>query len=83
MTYHRVCNKRNTTGAACVAGTVYPYAEHEFIPVFDGVSVARSLVFCMVSGVPLFALLFLVIVLPVLQFTAFYYSFSAFKLFFQ
>ena len=25
MTYHRVCNKCNTTGVACGAGTAYPH----------------------------------------------------------
>jgi len=31
MTYHRIGNKSNTTGAACGEGTVYPTGAHEFI----------------------------------------------------
>ena len=30
MTYHRVCNNRNTTGATCGAGTAYPSRAREF-----------------------------------------------------
>jgi hypothetical protein len=37
MTYHRVCNKGNTTGTTSVAGIVYPSGAHEFILVFIGV----------------------------------------------
>jgi hypothetical protein len=32
MTYHRVCNKSNTTGATCVAESAYPSGPHEFTP---------------------------------------------------
>ena len=32
MTYHRVCNKSNTTGATCRAGTTYPSEAPEFNP---------------------------------------------------
>ena len=31
MTYHRIGNKSNTTGATCGEGTVYPIGVHEFI----------------------------------------------------
>ena len=34
MTYHRVCNKSNTTGTTSVAGIVYPSGAHEYILVF-------------------------------------------------
>jgi len=37
MTYHRIGNKSNTTGATCGEGTVYPTGAHEFI-LFLGVS---------------------------------------------
>jgi len=48
MTYHRVCNKSNMTGATCVAGTADPSGAPEFTLGFSGVRVARSLVFCVV-----------------------------------
>jgi hypothetical protein len=44
MTYHRVCNKINTTGATSGAGTAYPSGAPEFTPCFSGVRVTRSLV---------------------------------------
>jgi len=44
MTYHRVCNYINTTGATSGAGTAYPSGAHEFTPGFSGVCVTRSLV---------------------------------------
>ena len=53
MTYHWVCNKSNTMGAASGAETTYPFGAPEFTAGFSGVSVARSLVFC----VSLFSLL--------------------------
>ena len=34
MTFHRVCNKSNTTGPICGAGTVFSSGAHEFIPGF-------------------------------------------------
>ena len=41
MTYHRVCNKINTSGA----GTAYPSGAPEFISIFSGVvRVNRSIV---------------------------------------
>ena len=40
--------KINTTGATSGAGTAYPFGAHEFTPVFSGVRVAQSLVFCVV-----------------------------------
>ena len=47
ITYHRVCNKINTTGATSGAGTAYPSGAPEFISVFSGVvRVNRSLVLC-------------------------------------
>ena len=44
MTYHWVCNKCNTTGVTCGAGTDHPSGAPEFTTVFSGVGVARSLV---------------------------------------
>jgi hypothetical protein len=32
MTYHRVCNKSNRTGATRGTGTTYPSGAHEFVP---------------------------------------------------
>ena len=47
MTYNQVCNKSNTTGVKCGAGTEYPSWAHKFTPdFFYGVRAARSLVFC-------------------------------------
>ena len=49
MTYHRVCDKSNMTGATYGAWTAYPSCapDHEFTPqVFSGICVAWSLVFC-------------------------------------
>jgi hypothetical protein len=47
ITYHRVCNKINTTGATSGAGTAYPSGAPEFISVFSGVvRVNRSFVLC-------------------------------------
>jgi hypothetical protein len=43
MTYHRVCYYINTTGATSGSGTTYPSGAPEFIPVFSGVRVTRSL----------------------------------------
>jgi hypothetical protein len=31
MTYHRVCNRSNTTGATCGPGTAYPSRTHGFV----------------------------------------------------
>jgi hypothetical protein len=36
MTYHRVCNKINTTGPTSGAGTAYHSGAHEFTQVFSG-----------------------------------------------
>ena len=40
------CNKSNTTGATCGAGTAHPSGAPEFTHGFSAVRVARSLVFC-------------------------------------
>ena len=47
MTYHRLLNKNNTTGAICGAGTVYPFRAQHLTspPVFSVARVTRSLVF--------------------------------------
>jgi hypothetical protein len=41
-----VCYKSNTTGVTSVEGTAYHSGTREFSPVFSGICVARSLVFC-------------------------------------
>ena len=46
MTYHRMCNQINTTGATSGAGTAYPAVAPRFTPGFSGVRVTRSLVLC-------------------------------------
>jgi hypothetical protein len=51
-TYHRFCNKINTTGATSRVGTAYPSGAPEFTPVFSGVRVAPSLVFYVVFCTP-------------------------------
>jgi hypothetical protein len=35
MTYHRICNKSNTTGATYVAGTAYSLGPSVFVPFFN------------------------------------------------
>ena len=42
MTYHRVCNKSNTTHVNNGTGPFYPSGAPKFIPVFNGVRVAQS-----------------------------------------
>ena len=74
LTYHRVCNKSNTTSVICGAGTAHSSGAHEFTPCFSGISVARSLVFCVVICTSLFVLLsdflFAVVLCVPLRFTA-------------
>ena len=48
MTYHRVCNKSNTTGDICGAGTAHPSGAPEVTPVFIWVRVSRSSVCVMI-----------------------------------
>jgi len=67
MTYHRVCDKSNTTGATCGAGTAFLSGAHEFIR-FSGVRAVRSLFFYVMLCRSLFVLL--AIVLSVLRLTA-------------
>ena len=57
MTYHRVCNKSNTTGTTCGAVTAYPPEHLRSSLVLSGVRVARSLVFCVLCCRLLFVLL--------------------------
>ena len=78
MTYHRVCNYSNTTGATSGTGTS-PSRAPLFTP--SGVRVTRSLAFCVVCCRSLFVLFLLVIVLAVrLQFTVSAYLFGIFTL---
>ena len=51
------------TGGTGEAGTAYPSEAHEFTPVFSGIRVARSLIFCVVLCRSLFVLFILVIML--------------------
>ena len=46
MTYRRVYDWSNTTGATSGAGTAYPSWTPGFIPSFRGIRVTRSLVLC-------------------------------------
>ena len=48
-TNDRVCKKSNTTRSTIGGGTAFPSGAPEFTPVFRGVRVARSLVFCVVK----------------------------------
>ena len=57
MTYHRVCNKGNTMGAASEPGPAYLSGAHEFTAGFSGVRVARFLVSHVMFCKSLFALL--------------------------
>jgi len=59
MTYHRVCNKSSTTGVTCEKGTAYSSGAPELSSssVFNGIRVARSLVFCAMFYGSLFVLL--------------------------
>ena len=88
LTYHRVCNKSNTTSVICGAGTAHSSGAHEFTPGFSGIRVARSLVFCVVICTSLFVLLsdflFAVVLCVPLRFTASDYPLyiCIFKLFF-
>jgi hypothetical protein len=62
--------KINTTGATSGTGTAYPFGAHEFTPVFSGVRVAQSLVFCVVHcKSSFFPFSILSIILSVLRFT--------------
>ena len=54
MTYHRACNKSNTMGSICGAGTDHTSGTPEFTPVSSSLvisrfRVSRSLVFCVIS----------------------------------
>jgi len=42
MTYHRVCNKGNTTCVTSRAGTTYSSRAPEYSPGFSGVCVAQT-----------------------------------------
>ena len=47
-TYHLVINQNNMTCITSGAGHAYPSGAAEFTPVFSGIRVSRSLVFCVV-----------------------------------
>ena len=84
VTYHRVCNKCNMTGATCGAGTAYLPDHQSSPPVVSEFHVAQSSVFCAVFCRSLFVLSFLfllAIVLSVLLFKSSDYPFCVFKLF--
>ena len=42
VTYHRLCNRSNTTGANRETGTAYHTGTHELIPGFSGIRVAHQ-----------------------------------------
>jgi hypothetical protein len=69
-----ICNKSNTTGATCGAGTACPSGAHEFTPVFREIRVAWSLVSCVMFCRSLFVPFLFVI--SVLRFTASAYPFG-------
>jgi hypothetical protein len=46
MTYHRVCNKRNTTGATCEGGTANPSGAPSSSPVFSFLCNVLYIVVC-------------------------------------
>ena len=56
MTYHKVCNKSNMTGATSGAGIAYPSRATKFTPSFNGICVARSSVLCVMFCRSLFVL---------------------------
>ena len=81
ITYHRVCDKSNTTGATCGAGTAYPSGAPDFTPGFSGACVTQSLVFCVMILVRCLSFCsFVVIVLSVLlRFTDYDYFIGIIK----
>jgi hypothetical protein len=84
VTYHRFSNKNNTMGGTSGAGTGYPIGSPEFIPLFNGVHITKSMVFCVVFCRSLCVLLsFAHCILVVLRLTASNYPFGIFKLFFE
>jgi hypothetical protein len=56
MTYYRVSNTNNTTGATCGVGSAYPSESPELTPVVSVVRVTRSLVLCVMFCRLLFVL---------------------------
>ena len=68
MTYHRVCNYINTTGATSGARTDHPSGHLSSPPLFSGICVTRSLVLYVVFCRSSFDLFILIIVLSVLRF---------------
>ena len=61
MTYNRVSNKNNTTGATCRVGSAYPSESPEFTTVVSVVRVTRSLVLCVMFCRLLFVLFLFVL----------------------
>jgi hypothetical protein len=57
MTYTQTCNKSNTTDSTSWERTAYPSEVPVLKPVFSGICVAQSLVFCVVFCRSLFVLL--------------------------
>ena len=48
ITYHRIFNMSYTTGVTSEARTAYPSRASRYTPIFSGVHVVQSLVFCVV-----------------------------------
>ena len=85
VTFHRVCNKSNTTSATNGAGTGYLSGAPDFTPSFSGVRVARSLVFSVVFCRSLLVLCSFTVchcVCFLLRFTDCDYHFRTLKFFF-
>jgi len=90
LLYHRVCNWSNTTGASSGIGTTYPSGSHMSslrTPVFSGIRVAWSLVFCVVFCrslfVPVSSFVLATVLSVLLRFTDSDYPFGIFELFLQ
>ena len=89
MTYHRVCNKSNTTGVTKRGQELFTLPEHLCsTSVFYEVRGVRSLVFCVKFCISLFSLSFLFFILTIvlsvfLQYTASDYPFGIFRIVFN
>jgi len=80
LTYHRICNKSNTTGTTSGPGLLTLQWYPSSTPIFQWVQVALSLVFCAVFSRSLFFLLAIVLSVR-LRCVDFYDHFGIIKLF--
>ena len=83
ITDNQIFNMSNTTDVTIGAGTYYPSRAPESPPVFSGIRVTQSLVFCVVFSEPLFVLFSLghCIVCHFSIMFSLIYPFTIFKLF--